>query len=201
MRGGLLFAKSDCPFRIRIAKDKDGAKITKMEEHSCPYSTHDDFRKAHSVAYLAPQHQAAVMDNRAITPRQIQSNERLTHGNRISYMQAWRTREQLQQEIEGDEKTSFGKLPALLDAMAAGDEETCTRLDTSSEGHFVRCFIAPRAARYGLRHCWKLIFFDGTFIKSQYKMMLLVAATIDGENKTLPLAWGIVPTENVEHWT
>ena len=85
--------------------------------------------------------------------------------------------------------------------MAAGDEETCTRLDTLSDGHFIRCFIAPAATRFGYRHCRKLVFLDGTFIKSQYKMILLVAATIDGENKTLPLAWEIVPTENIEHWT
>jgi hypothetical protein len=32
-------------------------------------------------------------------------------------------------------------------------------------------------------------------------MTLLVAVTRDGNNKTLPLAWAIVPGESTEHWS
>ena len=53
----------DCLFRICIARDNGRARITKWEEHNCSYSTHDDFRKAHLVAYFASQHQAAVVNN------------------------------------------------------------------------------------------------------------------------------------------
>lgn len=32
-------------------------------------------------------------------------------------------------------------------------------------------------------------------------MTLLAAVTLDGNNETLPLAWAVVPTENLDHWS
>lgn len=191
----------DCSFKVRIAKDRDGARITKMEDHNCPYHTHQNFRLAHSVGHLSSLHRAAVVDNRTITSRQIQSNERLQHVNMISYKQAWRTREKLRQDLDGDEEMAFKRLPALLDRMAAGDEHTVTRLEIDgSEKRFKRCFIAPGATRFGFLHCRKFLAVDATFIKSRYRMILTIAATIDANNQTLPLCWGLVPSENTEQW-
>jgi hypothetical protein len=42
---------------------------------------------------------------------------------------------------------------------------------------------------------------DATHTKSKYRMMLLIATTIDANDNLLPFAWALVPTENVEWWT
>ncbi len=41
----------------------------------------------------------------------------------------------------------------------------------------------------------------GTFLMGPITMTLLAAVTLDGNNKTLPLAWAIVPGESTEHWS
>lgn len=52
----------------------------------------------------------------------------MQNANTIPYLQAWRTREHLRQEIEGNEEEAFQRLPTLLDAMAEHDGATCTRI-------------------------------------------------------------------------
>ena len=42
---------------------------------------------------------------------------------------------------------------------------------------------------------------DVTFLKGCYQITLLAAITLDGNNKTLLLTWGIVPGETIKHWT
>jgi hypothetical protein len=41
---------------------------------------------------------------------------------------------------------------------------------------------------------------DGTHTKSKYRMQLLIAVGIDANDRTLPLAWALVPIENREWW-
>ena len=133
--------------------NEDRARITKKEEHTCPHTTHQNFRRAHSIAHLATTHQSAIADNRGIAPRQIQSNERLQKGNSVIYKQAWQTQEKIQKDLAGEEANSFQKIPALLNAMAAGDSETVTSLDTDIEGHFVQAFVAPAGTRFAFQYC------------------------------------------------
>lgn len=57
-----------CSFRVRIAQRDESAYITKFEDYNCPYSTHQNFRQARSVALLSSRHRVAVVDNREITP-------------------------------------------------------------------------------------------------------------------------------------
>ena len=42
---------------------------------------------------------------------------------------------------------------------------------------------------------------DGTFLKSQYKGVLLVATTQDGNRQCYPIAWGIVDSDNEDACT
>ena len=192
---------SECSFCLRISVNEDGARITKKEDHTCPHTTHQNFRQAHSVAHLAATHRSAVADNRDIAPKQIQSNERLQKGNIVTYKQAWRAREEIRRELQGEKTDTFQKIPALLDAIAVGDEETVTSLDTNLDGHFLRAFIAPARTRFAFQSCRQFLALDGTFTKAKHRLTLLIAVAIDGNNETLPVCWALVPTENKEHWT
>ena len=41
---------------------------------------------------------------------------------------------------------------------------------------------------------------DAYHMKSQYRMILMIACVLDGNNEILPLAWAILPTEDGENW-
>jgi hypothetical protein len=68
----------NCTFRIRVINSKKkGISITHLQPHSCNPSGHSRASNTNSIEYLLPHHRAAIRDNPAIAPKQIQSAERL----------------------------------------------------------------------------------------------------------------------------
>ncbi|KAL5557636.1 hypothetical protein UlMin_033847 [Ulmus minor] len=57
-----------------------------------------------------------------------------------------------------------------------------------------------RAIR-GFRYMRKVVGIDGTFLKGQYRGVLLVATAQDSNGQCYPLAWGIVDSENEDAWS
>jgi hypothetical protein len=144
--------------------------------------------KYFKVAYLAEHHRAAVIDNRNITVAQIRSNERLQFSNTITYQQAHRTIKALQEEIDGDEADSFARFPAFAERYLAADTDNFCKLEVDENGHFEAFFMAPAGTRYGHRYLRPFIGLDGTHTKSRFRMMLLIACSIDANDEILPLA-------------
>lgn len=64
----------------------------------------------------------------------------------------------------------------------------------------LRCFIAPGAARNPFNHSRLFIALDGTFTKTRYGFILLIAITMDQEDKALALAWALVDGETKHNW-
>lgn len=51
-----------------------------------------------------------------------------------------------------------------------------------------------------MRFTKSVIQIDGTFLYGKYKHTLLIATTIDGDNAVIPLAYGLVESENSDSW-
>jgi zinc finger SWIM domain-containing protein 3 len=190
----------DCPYRIRFTLKKGGDwALTIYIEHICSPETHTGWRPAQSVQYLTPNHTASFNLDRAIKPKQISTSE-LQNGNQISYNQSWRALEEIKKQIFGDEAESFKKIPSFLENLSQVDPQAYWRLETQNN-RFFRLFIAPGATQEAFRWCRPFIALDGTFVKTRWNLTILIAATMDGDNQILPLAWGFVPTESNDSWS
>ena len=189
----------DCRFRIRASKTKKGVKITIKTPHTCTPATHYNSRPAHSIWYLKEHHRASIVDNRDITPAQIQSDERLRFSNNISYKQAWRVKQALLKEIEGLEADCFAQFPAYLQRLVDANEGNVSQIQWDEEtGAFEAVCVAPAAtvsASYRLRRFFAI---DACHTKSQFPMMLMIVCGLDANNNVLLLSWALVPTENEE---
>ena len=65
---------------------------------------------------------------------------------------------------------------------------------------FIACAIAPASTRTSIKHTKPIIALDATHTKSRYRMMLYIATTVDANSNLLPIAWALIPTENVKWW-
>jgi hypothetical protein len=112
-----------CKFIIRASLLKGPkVRVTRYTLYSCSPFIHHRFQQANSIAFLKDWNRDAIVDNREITPAQIQSMERIRFGNaRVSYQQAWRIREALLEESEGNEAEGFKKIPALMNFLIEAD--------------------------------------------------------------------------------
>jgi hypothetical protein len=87
---------------------KKCCQITITIPHSCSPTIHYKNKQSSALWFLKDHHRSAVIDNRDITLAQIQSDERLRFGNKISYRQTHHLKEALLAEIESDYRISSG---------------------------------------------------------------------------------------------
>ena len=147
----------DCPFTLNLVKFKDGeeVKLTKLVHHTCPVSTYDYWHGKNSPAVLArnAMNVGLFVDDPQARPKQLRRQELRNHGNKITPLAAWRTRETIRFQQFGDEAESFKKIPGLLSAMREAREpgrrgNTYPACDFKLEKNgdrFERCWVAPRA--------------------------------------------------------
>ncbi|XP_013607813.1 PREDICTED: uncharacterized protein LOC106314492 [Brassica oleracea var. oleracea] len=194
-------ADDDCRWRVR-AKGLTGSSyfiIKKyVPDHSCaPSSRNHSVRTASSktVGSLIMHKYESVKEGRK--PNDIIQFMRNDHGVEISYSLAWEAREYAVNVVRGIPEKGYEKIPKYLHMMKEANQGSHTFYETNSTGRFrflfisngqsIRCFYA------GLR---KVIVVDGTFLKSKYKAVLLVATALDGNSDLYPISFGVVDSEN-----
>jgi hypothetical protein len=199
----LICKDSTCKFRLRASLlKKKGAVITILIPHSCSPANHYKNKQSSAMWFLKDHHRASLVDNRALTPAQIQSNERLRFGNTISYRQAHRLKQALLDEIEGQEADCFAQFPAYMKRLEASDPDNQSALVIdSTDGSFQAAAFAPAAMKKAFRWIRKFVALDACHTRSKFRMMLMIAVGIDANDNILPLSWALVPTENDEWWT
>ena len=143
-------------------------RITIYNPHICSFITHTNFRHSNAISYTLSHHIDAISQDRTIQPRHIVNHERLQHLNRLSYQQAWRTKEKAIQLIEGDHSEQFALLPTICHYIQEQYECSITNYELYPDQSFHRLFIAPESLRrsfgMNLRH---LIAIDATHTTSR----------------------------------
>ena len=134
----LIYKDSTCKFRLRASLlKKKGAVVTILIPHSCSPANHYKNKQSSAIWFLKDHHRASLVDNRALTPAQIQSNKRLRFGNTISYRQAYRLKQALSNEIKGQEADCFAQFPAYIERLEASDPDNQSVLAIdSTDGSF-----------------------------------------------------------------
>ena len=201
-----------CGYRTRVyRKDENSAWIfSKYSPHTtCSASTHLQCKQGQTVAYLKQSLQGAIFSNRKLSGRALADLEFVRTGNRISTQQANRAKAAVMSSIHGNEREQYTQIPALLqrlrqgdisDTSAARNGKAYATWDMTETNHFERCFVAPYSCCKLLARACFLLYLDGTNMKTRYGMTLLIASMHDRDNKTLPLAWALVPSENYRNW-
>ncbi|KAL5540375.1 hypothetical protein UlMin_045220 [Ulmus minor] len=134
-------------------------------------------------------------------PKGVQTFARTKLGAQISYYKAWRGRKHAHTLIRGSPEHSFHILSSYFHMLEKLNPGTVTRIEVDGESRFKYLFLAFGVAIRGFRYMRKVVGIDGTFLKGQYRGVLLVATTQDGNGQCYPLAWGIVDSENEDAWT
>jgi hypothetical protein len=103
-------------------------------------------------------------------------------------------------EADGDESDQFALLLAYLERIAIADEGNACLLQYNNDGTFEAVAFAPATTQNACRFIRHFACLDSCHTSSKYRMMLLIATSIDANDNALPLSWAIVPTENEEWW-
>lgn len=123
------------------------------------------------------------------------------HGIEISYSLAWDAREYAINAVKGIPEKGYEKIPKYLHMLKEANPGSHTCYERDAKGRFKFLFIAfGQSVRGFYAAIRKVIVVDGTFLKSKYKGVLLVATALDGNSNLYPIAFGVVDSENDYAW-
>ena len=202
--------KDNCAWRVcaRIQKITAKWKITKVVgPHTCA---------EHELTMKHRQLTSTLIGKRLMGILQSEPNmkvrtimrivENVFDGYKITYGKAWRAKQCVWKMIYGDWESGYKQLPVLLYAMKAVNPsmhyEYIPKPNAWIDGRqiFFRAFWCFPQCVDAFRHCRPVFSIDGTFLLGKYQGTLLIAISVDANNKLVPLAFALVEKENKDSW-
>ncbi|XP_070009985.1 uncharacterized protein [Nicotiana sylvestris] len=119
----------------------------------------------------------------------------------VSYMLAWRAKEKAMNFLRGEPTDSYKKLPGYLYTRDKTYPGSHIRMEKSSKNEFMYVYISLYAFIRGFDHCRPIVVVDISHLKSYYTGTFVSASTLDGAGHILPLAYGVIDSENDAAWT
>ncbi|XP_009801347.2 uncharacterized protein [Nicotiana sylvestris] len=135
------------------------------------------------------------------TPRDIIDDVKSDLGVDVSYMLAWRAKEKAMNFSRGEPANSYKNLPGYLYTMDMTYPGSHIRMVKSPKNDFMYVYISLYACIRGFDHCRPIVVVDGSHLKSYYTGTFVSASTLDGAGHILPLAYGVIDSENDAAWT
>jgi hypothetical protein len=198
--------KELCPWRFcaRVPKINGKWKITKVVgPHNC--AEHEITMKHRQLtsALIGKQIMGILQSEPNMKVRTIMRIvENVYDGYKIAYGKAWRAKQCAWKMIYGDWESGYEKLPILLNAMKAANPgmhyEYIPKPNTLINGRqiFFRAFWCFPHCVESFKHCRLVFSIDDTFLLGKYQGTLIIAISIDANNKLVPLAFALVEKEN-----
>ncbi|XP_059318839.1 uncharacterized protein LOC132069518 [Lycium ferocissimum] len=112
-----------------------------------------------------------------------------------------RAKERAMKDLMGEPSESYNKLPRYLYIMDKTYPASHIRMRKSHDNEFLYVFIALYAFIKGFVCCRPIMVVDGSHLKTAYNRTFVSASTLDGAGNILPLAYGVIDSENDKSWT
>ncbi|XP_009621219.1 uncharacterized protein [Nicotiana tomentosiformis] len=110
------------------------------------------------------------------TPKDIQTDTLSEHGVNLTYMQAWRAKENALEFLRGHPVDSYSRLPSYLYILENTYPGSVVKLQKTEDDYFLYAFIALSTSIKGWEYCRTVVVVDGTFLKLAYMGIMLQLA-------------------------
>lgn len=198
-------AVQSCPWRIHATKLRGVPtfEIKKLiSNHTCALPTRGRDHRQASSSWIAVRVKATLKEHPNMTPGQIITYIQKHFGVTISYRKAWRAKEFAVSELVGSWDESYRILPSYCAELTRVDPDAVTVLVCREEDRFARFFWSFGACIKSYKNNIRgIISIDAAHLKGKYRGQLLVATSLDGNNKIFPIAFAVVESENTDSWS
>ncbi|KAL0217999.1 hypothetical protein RCL1_008847 [Eukaryota sp. TZLM3-RCL] len=191
--------RSTCPFFLHFRSKGPVFEIVSLRTHcaACLGKCVTSLKSSDAALLMSSE----VVREEITSPTTfIQSFSSKFEGVVLSYSKSVSALAKSQHLTLGNKTESYDCLEVLVNNLKERNPGSVTEV-IAEEQCFDRAFIALGACISGFVFCRRLIFFDGTHIKTKHKGTLLIATSIDAEGKIFPLAFAAVRSESIDTWT
>ncbi|XP_059310258.1 uncharacterized protein LOC132061459 [Lycium ferocissimum] len=202
----------DDVLQLGYSKNQDGmdvcgstgkAVVLFENDNNLLYSGQGVFTKtSNKLVYWRSGCQGKITNHkRKVTPGDIIHDVKNEFRVDVSYMMAWRAREKAIKDLRGDPADSYKKLPAYIYILDKTYPRSLVKMHKSPGNEFMYLFVSLKAFIKGFECCRPIVVVDGAHLKSTYNGTFVLASTLDGAGNILPLAYGVIDSENNKSWT
>ncbi|XP_075103755.1 uncharacterized protein LOC142178323 [Nicotiana tabacum] len=195
----LVCVGDNCTWYFKSTRINDSALFKVQKFNSLPtYSLMDN-------TYIQCKPTATVVGSMVIPkytdpktiyiPKDIQTDMLSEHGMNLTYMQAWRAKEKALKFLRGHPADSYSRLPSYLYILEKTYPGSVVKLQKTDDDYFLYAFVTLSTSIKDWDYCRPVIVVDGTFLKSAYKGIILIASIMDVACSILPLAYAVVDSE------
>ncbi|XP_019252689.1 PREDICTED: uncharacterized protein LOC109231485 [Nicotiana attenuata] len=201
----LLCMSEDCEWRFK-ASSINKSQLFKVREfndkHTCPLKDKVYEQRQASSSLIGGMIRPKLTNHkRKYTPKDIINDVKTDLGVDVSYMLAWRAKEKAMNFLRGEPADSYNKLPGYLYTMDMTYPGSYIRMVKSPQNEFKYVYISLYAFIKGFDQCRPIVVVDESHLKSYCTETFVSASTLDGAGHILPLAYGIMDSENDAAWT
>jgi hypothetical protein len=123
----------------------------------------------------------------------------------ISYSKAWSAKQKALEMRFGTFEAAYDNIPRLLAVLCQRNSESYYDLKSLNRGEsppyiLQRVFFSLGPCINAFQHCRPLLWIDGTFLTGKYRLQMLIAIGVDGNNQLVPIAFSFVESENTDSW-
>jgi hypothetical protein len=102
-------------------------------------------------------------------------------------------------------EVAYDNIPRLLAVLCQrnyGSYYDLKSLDRGEGPPYIlqRVFFSSGPCINAFQHCRPLLFIDGTFLTGKYRLQMLTAIGVDGNNQLLPVTFAFIESENTDSW-
>ncbi|XP_009608926.1 uncharacterized protein [Nicotiana tomentosiformis] len=200
----LVCVGDNCTWHFKSTSINESAlfKVQKFNRlHTCFLMDNTDIQRKPTAMVVGSMVMPKYADPRTIyTPKNIQTDMLSDHGVNLKYMQAWRAKDKALEFLRGHPADSYSRLPSYLYILEKTYPGSVVKLQKTEDDCFLYSFIALSTSIRSWEHCRPVVVVDGTFLKSAYRRIMLIASTMDAAGSILPLAYTVVDSDYDASW-
>lgn len=199
-----------CPWRVYShTADGDSENMVVRTEtltHTCSVETRSQYGKKASCKVIAEVLKSKYANGK-LGPRAVDIPDIVREELRVSitYMKAWHSKEKAVLEARGCAADSYKLLMVYLHLLKKANPGTVYDVVSTKAGtarcKFKYLFFAIGACIHAAKFMRRVLIIDATTIKAKFRGTLLTASFQDGNFQIMPLAFGVVDSENELAWT
>ncbi|XP_070041167.1 uncharacterized protein [Nicotiana tomentosiformis] len=195
----------DCEWRFKASRINKSQMFKVREfnnKHTCPLKDKVYEQRQASSSLIGGTIRSKLTNHkRKYTPKDIIDDVKSDFGVDVSYMLAWRAKEKSMNFLRGEPADSYNKLPGYLYTMDMTYPGSHIRMVKLGQNVFMYVYISLYAFIKGFDHYRPIVVVDGSHLKSAYTGTFVSASTLDGAGHILPLAYGVIDSENDAAWS
>ncbi|KAL4271744.1 hypothetical protein GQ457_13G003030 [Hibiscus cannabinus] len=201
-----------CNWKVRVSKKKRKQNIWELSvyngPHTCCAVGHRQDHPNLDSTIISQTVQPIVQASPKVTVSTLMAHVKSVYHYEPEYKKTWRAKDKALKKLHGDWDASYNELPGWINIMQKYNPGTIAVLETkpyykndrvvADVRQFHRLFWTFPQCIHAFKNCKPIIQIDGTFLFGRYRHVLLLAVIQDGNRKTIPVAFALVPREDTD---